>query len=46
LIYGAQEFSVMFRHDDPPAVDMAPNLARQTHGAGDYFTGRIKLMTV
>jgi len=46
LIYGAENFSVMFRHEDAPAVELQPFLARQTHYSDDYFTGAIKLLTV
>jgi hypothetical protein len=46
LIYGAQSFSVVFRHNEPPAVDVQPLLARQTHLDTDHFIGAIKLLTV
>lgn len=46
LEYGSETFSVMFRHHEPPAVNLTPLLARQAHDAEDYFTGEIKLVTV
>lgn len=46
LVYGALTASVMFRHQDAPAVAFTPLLARQTQLSTDYFTGTIKLMTV
>jgi hypothetical protein len=46
LIYGALTESVIFRHDEAPAVDLQPLLARQTQLDTDYFTGAIKLLTV
>lgn len=46
LVFGAQSFDVVFRHNDPPAVELEPFLARQTHLSTDHYTGRIKLLTV
>lgn len=46
LIIGAESFQVVFRHHEPPAVEMIPLLTRAVPLAGDYFVGQIKLMTI
>jgi hypothetical protein len=46
LTFGATTISVMFRHNDAPAVDFTPFVPRQNHEAGDYFYGSIKLIKV
>ena len=46
LVIGAESFQVVFRHHDPPAVEMTPLLIRAVPLAGDYFIGQIKLMTI
>lgn len=39
-------YSVMFRHDDPPAFDAEPLIPRTVPLADDYFRCTIKLITV
>jgi hypothetical protein len=46
LVIGAETFTVMFRHQDAPALMMEPLIPRAVPVAGDYFVGTIKLMTV
>jgi hypothetical protein len=46
LIFNGISYSVIFRSDDPPAVDMQPVLPRTADGADDYMRGSIKLLTV
>ena len=46
LDLGAAQFSVMFRHDDPPAFDATPIIPRAEVITGDYFTIKMKLVTV
>jgi len=46
LVYGAEVFEVVFRHNDAPAVDLQPLLARQAPLSTDHYIGRIKLLTV
>jgi len=38
--------NVMFRHNDAPALDIAPIVPRLNEEVGDYYTGTIKLITV
>jgi hypothetical protein len=44
--FHGQEFSVVFRHDDAPAVDFQPLQPKAVYSSGDYFTGTLKLLTV
>lgn len=46
LIIGAEQFTVMFRHQDAPALELAPIIPRGVPVAGDYFRGTIKLMAI
>lgn len=46
LDLGSTQFSVMFRHDDPPAFDATPLIPRTVAEVGDYFTIKLKLITV
>ena len=46
LVIGAESFTVVFRHQDAPAVEMSPLITRAVPLAGDYFVGQIKLMTI
>jgi len=46
LTIGAENFTVMFRHHDAPAVSLQPLITRAVPLTGDYFVGEIKLMTV
>jgi len=39
-------YSVMFRHESPPAFKAEPVLHKATPVAGDYYTATINLMTV
>lgn len=46
LTYNGTSYTVMFRHDDPPAVDMEPMKKKQSYVDDDFFRGDIKLLTV
>lgn len=46
LTIGSATFDVVFRHEDPPAVEASPLIPRGDPVAGDYFLCRIKLLTV
>ena len=46
LTIGADTFSVIFRHDEAPAIEFEPFISRVTPLDGDYFTGTIKLTTL
>lgn len=46
LSIGAQTFSVIWRHDDPPALSAEPLVARTTHEATDYFRVTLKFLTL
>jgi len=39
-------YSVMFRHNEPPAFESTPLLSKQVFNADDFFVGVIKLITV
>ena len=41
-----EQFNVIFRHNEPPALDMQPIVNRPLHDATDYFHGSIKLLTI
>ena len=46
LTYKGTNYSVIFRHEDAPAVDMVPLIAKTSYGANDLMRGEIKLLTV
>lgn len=46
LQVGAEFFTVMFRHEDPPAFEASPLIERLNPDAGDYYTASLKLITV
>ncbi|NOQ30249.1 MAG: hypothetical protein GQ570_03905 [Helicobacteraceae bacterium] len=46
LVYGGATEQVVFRHDQAPALDLSPLIARTDPIAGDYYIGTIKLVTV
>lgn len=46
LVYGTDSLSVIFRHQEPPALDLAPLVYRVAFDPTDYFIGQIKLQTV
>lgn len=39
-------YNVIFRHDEPPAVEMSPLVAKTSYGANDLMRGSIKLLTI
>jgi len=46
LLIGIQTFSVIFRHEEPPAFRAEPLIFRVDAPAGDYFLVNIKLARV
>ena len=46
LVFGAETMNVVFRHYEPPAIELTPFVPRTTHETTDYLIGRIKLLTV
>ena len=46
LDYNGTIMNVMFRHNEPPAVDLRPLIDRPVHDNTDYFIGTIKLLKV
>lgn len=46
LVVHSESFNVVFRHDEPPAVDFRPLQPRATPQAGDYYIGVMKFLTV
>jgi hypothetical protein len=41
-----ESYTVVFRHEEPPAVEFDPLIPRGVPLDGDYFVGRIKLLVV
>lgn len=46
FVIGAETYNVVFRHEEPPAVEFDPLIPRAVPIDGDYFVGRIKLLVV
>lgn len=46
LSFYGEEISVMFRHDDPPVVDMQPVKRTNRPASTDWMRGQIKLLTI
>ena len=46
LIIGTESFTVLFRHDEPPALSAEPLVARTNHDPGDFFRIQLKLMAL
>lgn len=46
LTIGAESYQVMFRHEEPPAMDFTPLIPRTIPLDDDWFVGTIKLLTV
>lgn len=46
FVFGDETFSVVFRYEDQPVIEMRPFVPRVLHEPGDYFTGTIKLRKV
>lgn len=46
LDYHGEVLSVVFRHDEPPALDFLPLVPKAAPDAGDYFIGALKLLSV
>lgn len=46
LVIGSESFSVMFRHQEAPALELRPLITRSVPLDGDYFVGTIKLMAI
>ena len=41
-----ETYTVIFRHNEPPAIEINPHVPRPTHEATDTFFGKIKLLTI
>lgn len=46
LTLRGQNYQAMFRHDDPPAFEASPLFPLANPASGDYYIGRIKLVTI
>ena len=46
LDFRNQIWTVMFRHHEPPAFEAESLIYRNNPAPGDFYTGRIKLMTL
>lgn len=45
LVYGADTFTVSFRHYDPPVLEATPLLPRSTPEDTDYYTITLRLVS-
>jgi len=43
---GAPEFAVVFRHDDPPALELAPLVGYADPDSADPYVGTLKFLSV
>ena len=41
-----EQFNVVFRHNEPPALELAPHVHRPSHESTDVMYGKIKLLTI
>ena len=41
-----ETYNVIFRHNEPPALDINPHVPRPAHEATDTLFGKIKLLTI
>lgn len=39
-------YNVIFRHNEPPAIDMRPLIPRVNESDSDYFIGKLKFLTI
>lgn len=46
VIGGIESQNVIFRHNEPPALEITPIINRPKHEAADMFYGKIKLLTI
>lgn len=46
LNFNGTQYTVMFKHDDPPAFSAAPLVYRNNQAQTDYYTWEVKLVTV
>ena len=46
LLTGSETYNVIFRHNEPPALDLNPIVGRAVQSSGDFFYGTIKLLTI
>lgn len=45
LTIGLEVFTVAFRHDDPPAIDLTPIVHRIDEELTDFYIGQLKFIT-
>ncbi len=45
-IINSEVYNVIFRHNEPPALEINPIVGRAVHSSDDYFFGTIKLLTI
>lgn len=41
-----ETYNVIFRHNEPPALEINPHIPRPSHEPSDTFFGKIKLLTI
>jgi hypothetical protein len=46
LLVNPETYNVIFRHNEPPALEINPIVGRAVQASGDYFFGTIKLLTI
>ena len=46
VLGGIETQNVIFRHNEPPALEITPIINRPTHETTDMFYGKVKLLTI
>ena len=46
VLINYETYNVIFRHNEPPALEINPIVGRAVQSLGDYFYGTIKLLTI
>lgn len=46
MVRNGETYNVVFRHDEPPAIDLRPLIPRMSMESTDYLVGTIKLLIV
>ena len=46
LVFGSESFTVLWRHNDPPAIQAEPLVARSSHDPGDWFRVTLKFIAL
>ena len=46
VLINPETYNVIFRHNEPPAIELNPIVGRAVQASGDFFYGTIKLLTI